>query len=142
MAATPEAGVQALDSVGRVDDLADLGAVGEEGHELRPGGLPELDDRRVALAPLAGELGEAILRCLLGRRGVDGSQILRELVPVGAAGGDLGDGAFLLVAFDPREISAWQATADCLPGEIDERCIEKLQEFDGELGFTRAQGEY
>src|SRR5690349_18683794 len=41
-----EACVQTLDRVGRVDDLADLRAVSEEGHKLWPGVLPELDDRR------------------------------------------------------------------------------------------------
>src|SRR6266852_2100260 len=55
-----EASVQTLDRVRRVDDLADLGAVGKEGHELGPDVLPQLDDRRVALAPLASELGEAL----------------------------------------------------------------------------------
>lgn len=82
---TTEASVQALDRVGRVNDFADLGAVGEERHELGPGVLPELDDRRVALAPLAGELVERASSGGFGRRAVHRSQVLGELGPVGLA---------------------------------------------------------
>src|SRR5262249_23461557 len=74
--------VHALDRVRAVNDLADLGVVGQERNELRPGLFPQTDDRRVTLAPLAGELVEALPRRLLGRGGVDSAQVAGELVPV------------------------------------------------------------
>ena len=74
--------VDALDRVGGADDLADLHVEPEEGHELRPGRLPEPDDRRILPAPGAGELHEPLQRGLLGRRGVDGPERLRDLLPV------------------------------------------------------------
>ena len=74
--------MEALDRVRRVDDLADLRVVGKEGHELGPGVSPQADDCRVALAPLAGELVEALPCCLLGLGGVDEPEIAGELVPV------------------------------------------------------------
>src|SRR5919201_566778 len=63
------AGVHALDRVRRIDDLADLRAVGQEGDEIGPGVFPQADDRRVAVAPLARELVEAVPRGLLGLGG-------------------------------------------------------------------------
>src|SRR4029077_15490663 len=74
--------VHALDRVRRIDDLTDLGVVGQKRNELRPRVLPQADDRGVALAPFAGELVEALPRGLLGRCGVDGTEIAGELVPV------------------------------------------------------------
>ena len=66
---TPVAGVDRLD---RADHSTALDVVFEERRELRPGSVPELDDRRVAPAPLSGELLEPILRRLLGDSGTDG----------------------------------------------------------------------
>src|SRR5579859_4301326 len=80
--ASAQPGVHALDRVGAVQDFADLGVVGEEGHELGPGVVPQADDRRVAVAPFVGELVEALPGGLLGGGGVDGAQVAGELVPV------------------------------------------------------------
>jgi hypothetical protein len=51
--ARAEAGVRALDRVHRVDHLADLGVVGEKGHELRPRRSREREDRGVLRAQRA-----------------------------------------------------------------------------------------
>lgn len=48
----PVAGVDGLDRVRRADDPADLHVVVQEGHELRPGVVPQPHDRGVPLAPL------------------------------------------------------------------------------------------
>src|SRR5262249_7694512 len=80
--AATQPGVHALDRVRAVQHLADLGVVGEEWDEFGPGVLPEADDRGVALAPLAGELVEALPRGLLSRCGGDGAQGPGGLGPV------------------------------------------------------------
>ena len=74
-----EAGVQRLDRVGRIHELAELGREGEERDELFPDRLPCLDHRRVELLPLAGELGEARFGGLDGRGGVDLAHRRRDL---------------------------------------------------------------
>ena len=54
----PVAGVERLDRVGQAQYAADLDVVVEERDELRPGVVPQPDDRRVALSPALGELVE------------------------------------------------------------------------------------
>src|SRR6478736_1834551 len=53
-------------------------------HELAPGVLPELGDRRVLGAPYLGELGEAFFGRGFGCRGVDRADVLGDLIPVPA----------------------------------------------------------
>ena len=52
------AAVKAFDGVRAVDDLSDLDVVVQEGDVLLPGRAPELDDGRIASAPLVGKLLE------------------------------------------------------------------------------------
>src|SRR5207249_9864678 len=77
-----EPGVQALDRVGRVDDLAELDRELEERHELAPGVLPRTDHRRIDLPPSDRELCESDLGGFDGRGGVDLSQLAGDLTPV------------------------------------------------------------
>src|SRR4051812_26381236 len=58
------------------------GSVVEERHELRPGGAPQLADRRIRLAPLLLELLEPGQRLGLGGGGVDRAEVMGDLVPV------------------------------------------------------------
>ena len=53
-------GVQGLDSIGGVDDPADIGREGEERDHRRPVAPPGQGDRRISAAPLAG--GEGLQR--------------------------------------------------------------------------------
>src|SRR6266571_3335416 len=69
-----EPGVEALDRVGRVDDLAELDRELEERHELAPGVLRRTYDRRIDLAPGDRELCESDLGGLDRRGGVDLTQ--------------------------------------------------------------------
>src|SRR5215471_1648994 len=69
-----------------VDQLPDRQREVQEWHYLRPRALPESDDGRVALAPVGDELGEAVLGCGLGRRGVNRLERLNDCVAVLAAG--------------------------------------------------------
>ena len=64
------------------DDRADLDVEAQERHELGPGVLPQLDDGRVAVLPLLGELGEPSPRGLHRRRGVDRFEVPGDLRPV------------------------------------------------------------
>jgi hypothetical protein len=64
-------GVEVLDRVSGVNDFADVGAVAEEGDELGPDVLPKPDNRRIAIAPLGGELIEALAGGLFGGSGID-----------------------------------------------------------------------
>ena len=51
-------GVQRLDGIGAAGHLADLEVVVQERDGLLPGAVPEPDDRRVPLAPFAGQVVE------------------------------------------------------------------------------------
>ena len=59
--------VQRLDGVGRVDDLADRGVEREERGEPVPVPTPQIDDGRVAAAPLGLELVEGVAGGFDGR---------------------------------------------------------------------------
>jgi hypothetical protein len=75
-------GVDALDRVCRVDHGPDLGVEAEEGDELGPCVLPQLDDGGVAGFPHAGEVGEAFQRGGLGGGGVDRFEVFGDGGPV------------------------------------------------------------
>jgi hypothetical protein len=79
---SPDAGVDALNGVGRADDRADLPVELQERHELGPGVGPEPGDSRVAFLPFLAELDEPVQRVGLGRRGVDGLEVLGDRGPV------------------------------------------------------------
>ncbi len=74
--------VDRLDRIGRADHRPDLYVVVQGRHELRPGTAPELHDRRVSVAPLGNELGEPVLRRLLGRSRIDRLEGAHDRVPV------------------------------------------------------------
>ena len=63
------------------------------GTNSAPGAAPELDDRRIPLAPLVRELGEPVLRCLLGRSRVNRLERTNDrgvaVPPAGVAGNQL-----------------------------------------------------
>ena len=87
------------DRVRRADDGADLVVEPQERHELGPGVLPKPDDRRVDVAPLAGELVES-----------DGAKVtksvkgLRHINPTGKLvwERDLASGKTLTITFTSR----------------------------------------
>src|SRR5690349_7430919 len=61
---------------------ADLDVELQERDELRPGVAPQPDDCWVALFPGLGELLEPGGRCGFTRGGVDGFEVLGDLLPV------------------------------------------------------------
>ena len=83
---SPEAGVEALNGIGRVDDRPDFWVEAEERSELLPGVLPQLHDGRIAALPAASELPEAFQRRRFRGSGVDGLEVLCDDRPVLAAG--------------------------------------------------------
>ena len=78
----PQPGIDRLDGICRADDGPDFPVEPQEGHEFRPGVLPEPDDSRVALLPFAAEFGELVQRLGFGCRGVNGLEVFRDLRPV------------------------------------------------------------
>src|SRR5437868_10781246 len=77
-----EPGVETLNRICRVDDLAELDRELEERHELGPAVLPRADHRRIHLTPALRELCEADFGGVDGRGGVDLSQLAGDLTPV------------------------------------------------------------
>ncbi len=85
----PKSGVQRLDRIGGVNNLADLGRKGEERRELVPGVFPGSDHCRILLSPVVTEVGEQV-RGGHGLRRVDaahGFEPLVDLVPIEHARG-------------------------------------------------------
>lgn len=72
------------DSIAFVEqmNLPDLDVEGEEGNELGPGVLPQLDDRWILPAPGFLELPEPLRRCVFTGCGVYGLEGFGDLVPV------------------------------------------------------------
>src|SRR5690606_28360841 len=70
--------VERLDCVSRVDDLADLRRVIEEGGQLRPVAPPTFSDSRILRVPLARERLELLLGGGDGWSGIDLAQIARH----------------------------------------------------------------
>ena len=77
-----ESGVQGLDGVCRVDQLAQLDGEREERYELVPSPFPGGDHRRVALTPAVGELAETHRGSIHGWGGVDLAQLAAHRRPV------------------------------------------------------------
>ncbi len=77
-----EPGVERLDRVGRVDDVAELLGELEERYELGPRPFPRQDHGRVLVGPFGRELRETSLSGRDGRCRVDGPQPFRDLAPV------------------------------------------------------------
>ncbi len=79
-------GIERLNRVGRADDPPDLDVELQERRELGPSAASEPKNGRLAVSPGLVELHQPFDCGSLGRRGLDGLEVLGELVPVPTRG--------------------------------------------------------
>ena len=78
----PQPGIDRLDRISRAADRPYFPVELKKRHEFGPRVLPQPYNSRVAFLPFIGEIGEQVERFRLGRRGVNGLEVFRDLPPV------------------------------------------------------------
>jgi hypothetical protein len=127
-------GVHRLDRVRRVDHLADGGSEAQERHELRPRGLPQLDDRRILPLPRAGEVGKALEGGRLGRGGVDRLEVRGDRRPVPPRG--VTETAENVINALPKSAqpAARRVIAEIRDAEDRDHALEAIRAFERDYG--------